>query len=81
MARRLNAARNDKVFYMYGITERPVDSASHAVRIRRQPMLDQLCGQEAMCSVAVGFGRRTKHQAHAESLASGPVNWLSRILR
>ena len=51
--------------------EREVDSTSDAVRIRRQPMLDQLCGQKAVGSVAVALSRRTKHQLHDHHLTTG----------
>src|SRR5256885_17183909 len=53
--------------------EREVDSTGDAVRIRRQPMLDQLCGQEAVGTVAVGLSRRTKHQVHDSHLTTGMV--------
>src|SRR5437868_13312766 len=53
--------------------EREVDSTGDAVRIRRQPMLDQLCGQEAVGTVAVGLSGRTKHQVHDSHLTTGMV--------
>lgn len=73
MARRLNAARNDKVFYMYGITERPVDSAK-IVGIDGEPLVETIA-----CSGLICWLSRVSKSEFADDLAANMENldWLA----
>src|ERR1700737_83536 len=73
MARRLNQARSGNVFYIYGITERPVDSAK-IVGIDGKPLVETI----ACAGLTCWFSRVSKSE-FADNLAANMENldWLA----